>query len=201
MIRNQLQSRGINDERILHAFESVKRHEFVALEQRKRSYQDCPLPIGFGQTISQPYIVALMTQMLSPSSTEKILEVGTGSGYQSAILCHLCEKVYSIEIIPELHHAAKKLLGRLGYKNIHFKLGDGFAGWPQKAPFHGIIVTCAPKDIPAPLIEQLAEGGRLVIPVGKFWQELKLIKKISGKLVQSDGLPVRFVPMTGKAEE
>src|SRR3989338_2133518 len=173
----------------------VKRHLFVPLMHRRLSYGDHPLPIGEGQTISQPYIVALMTELLELKGGEKVLEIGTGSGYQAAILAELVKEVYSIEILEPLAERSQKLLKELGYENIKVKHADGFLGWPEYAPFDAIIVTCAPKVIPPALLKQLAEGGRLVIPVGSHWQELKLLKKIEGKIVSKSIIPVRFVPM------
>ncbi|HOJ39518.1 MAG TPA: protein-L-isoaspartate(D-aspartate) O-methyltransferase [bacterium] len=197
MVETQIKARGIADNRVLKAMEKVERHLFVPESLRSLAYEDYPLPIGEGQTISQPYIVALMTELLELKPSDRVLEVGTGSGYQAAILAELCQKVYTIEIIPALAERAEKLLRRLNYGNITVKCGDGFAGWKEFAPFDGIIVTCAPPAVPAPLIEQLSEGGRLVIPVGEEFQQLKLIRKVKGKLVEKDLIPVRFVPMTG----
>ncbi|MCX7699131.1 MAG: protein-L-isoaspartate(D-aspartate) O-methyltransferase, partial [Candidatus Goldbacteria bacterium] len=188
-------------QRVLSAMLKVERHKFVPVKFQKNAYDDNPLPIGYGQTISQPYIVALMTELLELKGNEKVLEIRTGSGYQAAILAELCKEVYTIEIIPELGKNAKKLLKELGYKNIKVKIGDGFVGWKEYAPYDGIIVTCAPKDIPQPLLEQLKEGGRLVIPVGDFYQELLLVKKINGKIIKQSIIPVIFVPMKGEAEK
>lgn len=201
MVETQIIARGVKDKRVLEAMLKVERHKFVPLNLQKYAYEDYPLEIGEGQTISQPYIVALMTELLELKGNEKVLEIGTGSGYQAAILAELCKKVYTIEIIPSLAENAKKLLKNLGYKNIKVKTGDGFYGWKEYAPFDGIIVTCAPSDIPKPLIDQLAEGGRMVIPVGDIYQELLLIKKEKGKLIRKSIIPVRFVPMTGEAQK
>ncbi|MCG2703207.1 MAG: protein-L-isoaspartate(D-aspartate) O-methyltransferase [Candidatus Omnitrophica bacterium] len=195
MVKDQIQARGIQDNRVLEAMRKVKRHLFVPWLHRDLAYMDSPLPIGEGQTISQPYIVALMTELLELKGNEKILEIGTGSGYQAAILAELGKEVYTIEILKPLTSRAEKLLKEMGYQNIHVKCADGFMGWPEQAPFDAIIVTCAPEEIPAPLIAQLAEGGRLVIPVGSQWQELKLLRKIEGKEVITSVIPVRFVPM------
>ncbi len=162
---------------------------------------DYSLDIGQGQTISQPYIVALMTELLELKGNEKILEIGTGSGYQAAILAEICKNVYTIEILPQLAKNAEKLLKKLGYKNIKVKTGDGFEGWKEYAPFDGIIVTCAPEKISQPLLEQLKDGGIMVIPVGDIYQELLQIKKGKGKIIKKSIIPVRFVPMTGKAKE
>lgn len=201
MVETQITARGIKDKRVLSAMLKVERHKFVPAKLQKNAYDDGPLPIGHEQTISQPYIVALMTELLGLTGNEKVLEIGTGSGYQAAVLAELCKEVYTIEIIPALGKNAEKLLNELGYKNIKVKIGDGFVGWKEYAPYDGIIVTCAPKDIPKPLLEQLKEGGRLVIPVGDFYQELLLVKKIDGKLIKQNIIPVLFVPMRGEAEK
>ena len=198
MVREQLMARGIHAEAVLEAFLRVPRHEFVNSALGLQTYSDGPLPIGEGQTISQPYIVALMTELLQLKGPEKVLEIGTGSGYQAAILAELAREVYTIEILPGLARRAQKLLTELGYKNIRVKCGDGYLGWPEFAPFDCIIVTCAAKDIPEPLIAQLAESGRLVIPEGEEYQELKLLTKIQGEIQQENIAPVRFVPMQRK---
>jgi protein-L-isoaspartate(D-aspartate) O-methyltransferase len=195
MVENQIKARGIKDLRVLDAMFKVKRHLFVPSNIRHLAYEDCPLPIGEGQTISQPYIVALMTELLALKGTERVLEIGTGSGYQAAILAELVKEVYTIEILEPLARQSEGLLKELNYKNIKVKFGDGFLGWPEFAPFDGIIVTCAPEKIPPPLLEQLAEGGRLVIPVGIYWQDLKLVRKIKDSIKEADIVPVRFVPM------
>ncbi|MFA4888550.1 MAG: protein-L-isoaspartate(D-aspartate) O-methyltransferase [Candidatus Omnitrophota bacterium] len=195
MITKQIQQRGIKDTSVLAAMRKVKRHLFVPSRYKPLAYTDGPLPIGMGQTISQPYIVALMTELLHLKGNEKVLEIGTGSGYQAAILAELAKEVYSIEILEPLARQAEKLLTELGHRNIYVKAGDGFLGWPEQAPFDAIIVTCAPEEIPGPLIDQLSEGGRLVIPVGVDAQNLKLVRKIEGKLITMDIIPVRFVPM------
>ncbi|HWR83181.1 MAG TPA: protein-L-isoaspartate(D-aspartate) O-methyltransferase [Candidatus Deferrimicrobium sp.] len=197
MIATQIEARGVADERVLAAMEKVERHLFVPDGTRSLAYADQPLPIGEGQTISQPYIVALMTELAQIDSSETVLEIGTGSGYQAAILGELCREVYSIEIVQPLADRAAKTLTELGYKNITVRHGDGYAGWPEHAPFDAVIVTCAPPTIPQPLIDQLADGGRLVSPVGTFWQELILIEKCGGLLTETSVIPVRFVPMTG----
>jgi len=198
----ELEADGIDDLRVLEALGAVPRHELVPEAFRAFSYENRPLPIGEEQTISQPYIVALMTQLAKIDRKDKVLEVGTGSGYQSAVLSQLCDEVYTIEIIESLGERAKRDLTRLGLsKNIHFRIGDGFAGWPEEAPFDAILVTAAPKEVPAPLETQLAEGGRLVIPVGDVYQNLRVLEKVDGKLVELHMIPVRFVPMTGKAQE
>ncbi len=198
MVETQIKARGVKDSRVLSAMLKVERHRFVPKEFHSSSYSDQPLPIGEGQTISQPYIVALMTELLELKGDEKVLEIGTGSGYQAAILAELAKEVYTIEIVEPLAISAKKLLQELGYQNIQVKVGDGYLGWPEVAPFDAIIVTCAPDHIPKPLIEQLKEGGRMVLPVGTYSQELKKIVKRSGKIETSDILPVIFVPMTGE---
>ena len=195
MIETQIKARGIKDERLLKAMFKVKRHLFVPARIQKLAYSDCPLPIGEKQTISQPYIVALMTELLSLDSDAKVLEIGTGSGYQAAILAELAKEVYTIEILEPLTRQAEKTLQDLGYENITVKCGDGYLGWVEYAPFDAIIVTCAPPSIPQVLIEQLAEGGRMVIPVGVHWQELKLLEKLNGRIKTTSIIPVRFVPM------
>lgn len=195
MVEEQIIARGVRDERVIQAMLKVERDQFVPENLRQFAYEDRPLPIGYGQTISQPYIVALMTSFLGLKGDEKVLEIGTGSGYQAAILAELTKEVYTIEIIPQLAKQAESRLKKLGYKNVKVKCGDGFEGWPEYAPFDCIIVTCAPEEIPPLLIQQLKEGGRMVIPVGKFWQELKLVVKENGKIKVKDIIPVRFVPM------
>jgi protein-L-isoaspartate(D-aspartate) O-methyltransferase len=200
MIQQQLTARGINDARVLAAMRKVPREEFVPPDSRAGSYEDGPLPIGYGQTISQPYIVAFMTEQLRPKPNDRVLEVGTGSGYQAAILAELVSEVYSIEIVEPLAKSAEAILQRLGYKNVHLKIGDGYKGWPEQGPFDAIIVTCAPDKVPQPLVDQLKDDGRMVIPVGdRFAQQLYLLEKKNGQLKQSATLPVRFVPMTSEA--
>ncbi|PYK19705.1 MAG: protein-L-isoaspartate(D-aspartate) O-methyltransferase [Verrucomicrobia bacterium] len=202
MVQQQLVTRGINDARVLAAMAKVPREEFVAPESRTASYEDGPLPIGYGQTISQPYIVAFMTEQLHPKLSDRVLEVGTGSGYQAAILAELVSEIYSIEIVQPLAKNAEATLQRLGYKNVHLKIGDGYQGWPEEGPFDAVIVTCAPDKVPQPLVDQLKDGGRMVIPVGdRFAQQLYLLEKKNGQLKQSATLPVRFVPMTSEAEK
>ncbi len=198
MVETQITPRGISDPAVLEALLTVPRHLFVPKDARSEAYADHPLAIGESQTISQPYIVALMTELLRLDSTSRVLEIGTGSGYQAAILGELAGEVYTIEIIKPLAKRSEELLDSLGYQNIHVRCGDGYAGWPKQAPFDAIIVTCAPPEVPQPLIEQLADGGRLVVPVGTLWQELVLFEKTEGKLSQSSVIPVRFVPMTGE---
>ncbi len=196
MVNEQIIARGVRTESVIKAMQKVERHLFVPEQYRNFAYSDRPLPIGEGQTISQPYIVALMTELLDLKKSDKVLEIGTGSGYQAAILAEICDSVYTIEIISSLGKQAQALLRELGYHNIHCKIGDGYLGWPEHAPYDGIIVTCAPSKIPQPLKEQLAEGGRMVIPVGAtYTQELVLVTKTKGKLIQKSVIPVRFVPM------
>ena len=197
MVETQIKARGVKDPRVLSALLKVERHRFVPEEYLGSAYSDQPLPIGEGQTISQPYIVALMTELLELRGNEKVLEIGTGSGYQAAVLAELAREVYTIEIIEPLALAAKNRLLELGYQNIKVKAGDGYSGWPEAAPFDAIIITCAPDHIPEPLVEQLKEGGRMVLPVGAYAQELKRIVKRSGKIETTDIIPVVFVPMTG----
>jgi protein-L-isoaspartate(D-aspartate) O-methyltransferase len=202
MVQQQLITRGIHDERVLAALAKVPREEFVPLESRAASYEDGPLPIGYGQTISQPYIVAFMTDQLRPKPSDRVLEIGTGSGYQAAILAELVSEIYSIEIVEPLAKTAEATLRRLGYKNVHVKVGDGYKGWPEHAPFDAITVTCAPDHVPKPLVDQLKEGGRMIIPVGGFGdQELYLLEKKNGQLQRRAVLPVRFVPMAGEASK
>jgi protein-L-isoaspartate(D-aspartate) O-methyltransferase len=179
----------------------VPRHLFVDPSQRGQAYEDHPLPIPGNQTISQPYIVAIMTELLDLQPGERVLEIGTGSGYQSAVLAHLAKDVHTIEIVPELARSAAARLKELGYQNVTVREGDGYRGWPERAPFDGIIVTAAPERIPQPLLDQLAPGGVMVIPVGGFFQELKVFRKSAdGRITEKDVLPVRFVPMTGEVE-
>jgi len=198
MVNEQILERGIIDDRILNAFRKVKRHLFVAPSYQDQAYGDFPLPIAEDQTISQPYIVAIMTSVIAPNFKKKVLEIGTGSGYQAAVLAELVREVYTIEIFPSLARTSEKLLRGQGYRNIHFRTGNGYLGWPEAAPFDGIIVTCAPDHIPAPLIEQLAVGGRLVIPIiySTTVQDLLLVEKLAnGKLKKTNLIPVLFVPM------
>jgi protein-L-isoaspartate(D-aspartate) O-methyltransferase len=199
MVQQQVMARGIHDERVLAAMAKVPREEFVPPDSRGASYEDGPLPIGYGQTISQPYIVAFMTEQLRSKPSDRVLEVGTGSGYQAAILAELVSEVYSIEIVEPLAKSAETTLQRLGCKNVHVKVGDGYKGWPEEGPFDAIIVTCAPDKVPQPLVDQLKDDGRMVIPVGdRFAQQLYLLEKKNGQLKQSATLPVRFVPMTSE---
>jgi protein-L-isoaspartate(D-aspartate) O-methyltransferase len=203
MVAEQLSGpgRNITNARVLRAMGKVPRHEFVAESLRSLAYQDCPLPIGNGQTISQPYIVAFMSEQLEPKPTDRVLEIGTGSGYQAAVLAELVAQVYTLEIIDDLAKRAAGDLKRLGYTNVQVRAGDGYKGWPEAAPFDAVIVTCAPEKVPQPLIEQLRDGGRMIIPVGPRWsQELLLLRKNGEKLERQAVLPVRFVPMTGQAQ-
>ena len=195
---DQVLAPEIQDPQVLAAMRTVPRHRFVPEDVRAHAYENRALPIGEDQTISQPFVVALMTQLLALKRGDRVLEIGTGSGYQAAILAELGGDVYSIEILEPLARRATATLAELGYGRVHLRVGDGYRGWPEAAPFRGILVTCAPDHIPAPLQEQLAEGGRLVIPVGpRGNQELVVVAKENGKLVQRDVVPVRFVPMTG----
>ena len=196
MVDRQIVSRGVNDERVIEAMRAVPRHEFVPQHSAQAAYEDHPLPVGEGQTISQPYIVALMTELCRLNGTEKVLEVGTGSGYQAAILAHLAEEVYSLEIVESLYKKALQKLDELGYTNIHMVLGNGFRGLPDKAPFDAILLTAAPPKIPKPLIRQLKDdGGRLVAPVGTFSQELVVLTKENGEVNTEHVTYVQFVPM------
>ena len=203
MVDEQLraEARGITNPAVLKAMATVPRHEFVPNRLRPYAYEDRPLPIGHGQTISQPYIVAFMTEKLQAQPDDRVLEIGTGSGYQAAILSGLVREVYSIEIVEALARWAASDLARLGYGNIRVRHGDGYQGWPEAAPFDAIIVTCAPDHVPQPLIDQLRDGGRIVIPVGEYGdQNLYLLRKRGAKLEREAILPVRFVPMTGSAD-
>lgn len=202
MVATQIEERGVTDARVLAAMRKVSRHHFVPLEMKDRAYADSPLPIGYGQTISQPFIVAFMTAALSLKGNEKVLEIGTGSGYQAAVFAELVKEVYSIEIVKPLGERAAKVLADAGYQNVRVRIGDGYRGWPEAAPFDAIMVTCAPDSIPQPLIDQLVEGGRMIIPVGREGapQELILLGKKAGRIEREKVLPVRFVPMTGEAQ-
>ena len=199
MVEEQLAARDIKEPRVLAAMREVPRHEFVPESHRGEAYEDRPLSIGFGQTISQPYIVAFMTEKLELKPTDRVLEIGTGSGYQAAVLARLVAEVYSIEIVEPLATRAAADLERLGFKNVKVKAGDGFAGWKEAAPFDAVIVTCAPDHVPEPLISQLKDGGRMMIPVGEEGgvQELYLLEKNGTEVRKKAVLPVRFVPMTG----
>ena len=200
MVRQQIETRGVKDSEVLAAMRSVPRHRFVPDDYREASYQDSPLPIGESQTISQPYIVALMSELLEISPGDKVLEIGTGSGYQAAVLAAMGVEVYTVEIRQGLCERAEVILSDLGYGNAHVRCGDGYGGWPDQAPFDGVIVTAAPDRIPEPLIDQLAVGGRMVIPLGDFYQQLMVIKKTDDGVEERSVIPVRFVPMTGEIE-
>jgi protein-L-isoaspartate(D-aspartate) O-methyltransferase len=198
MVRQQIEARGVTDARVLRAMSEVPRHEFVPEDYGALAYDDRPLPIGLGQTISQPYVVALMTALLAPEADDRILEVGTGSGYQAAVAAELVREVYSIELLPELAESASERLRRLGIDNVHVRTGDGYLGWPEHAPFDGILVTAGADHVPPPLVEQLAVGARMVIPVGdpEEDQVLRLIeKRPDGTIDTRDIVPVRFVPL------
>lgn len=197
MVEDQIVRRGVRDPVVLQAMRTVPRHLFVPEDQQAYAYGDHPLPIGHGQTISQPYIVAYMTEIIRPRPGMKALEIGTGSGYQAAVLAAVGAKVYTIEIIPQLAEFARRNLARAGYENIQIRVGDGYYGWPEEAPFDAIVVTAAAQHIPPPLIEQLAEGGRMIIPVGSqfFTQELVLVEKNEGRVKTRAVMPVRFVPL------
>jgi protein-L-isoaspartate(D-aspartate) O-methyltransferase len=200
MVEQQLAGpgRGLTNARVLAVMGRVPRHEFVPANVRSLAYADHPLPIGHGQTISQPFIVAFMTEKLDPKPTDKVLEIGTGSGYQAAVLAELAGKVYTIEIVEPLARRAETDLKRLGYTNVLVRAGDGYRGWPEAAPFDAVIVTCAPEHVPKPLVDQLKEGGRMIIPVGPAGdQELFVLQKQGGRVERRAVLPVRFVPMTG----
>ena len=198
---DEIRARGVTDPAVLAAVAAVPRHLFVPEGERLGAYEDRPLPIGSGQTISQPYIVALMTSLLGVQPGDRVLEVGTGSGYQAAVLSRLAGEVYSVEILKPLAERARRTLAELGYRNVHIRNGDGYKGWPAVAPFDGIIVTAAPPRIPEPLLQQLKTGGKLVIPVGNTYQDLiVLTKRKDGGFDRSNVLPVRFVPMTGEAQ-
>lgn len=202
LVEDRIASAGVKDSRVLDAIRNTERHEFVPKSQRERAYLDMALPIGGSQTISSPFTVASMTEAIEPEPTDKVLEIGTGSGYQAAVLSPLVEHVYSIEIVDELGRKAAETLSRLGYENVSTRIGDGFLGWPDAAPFDKIIVTCSPESVPLPLIEQLREGGLMIIPVGQRYQQtLYRMQKVDGKLVRQALHPTLFVPMTGEAEE
>jgi protein-L-isoaspartate(D-aspartate) O-methyltransferase len=200
MVDEQLRGRDIDDEAVLSAMAAVPRHEFVSASLSDLAYDDRPLPIGHGQTISQPYVVALMSQLADIEPGERVLEIGTGSGYQAAVLAELGADVASIEIVPALGHAAEAALARLGYTGVSVRIGDGYQGWADKAPFDAILLTAAPQEIPAPLLDQLADGGRLVAPVGGHEQELIVVTRSGVHFERRTVAPVRFVPMTGRAQ-
>ena len=195
MVERQIRNRGVKDERVLKAMKETPRHLFVPEGAVNQAYDDHPLFIGHGQTISQPYIVALMSEVLELKPEDRVLEIGTGSGYQAAVLSVLVNEVYTIEIIEELGESARERLAKLGYDNVEVRVGDGYLGWPEKAPFDAVIVTAAPETVPQTLVEQLAEGGRMVLPVGSFHQELILLTKKNGTIQREYITAVRFVPM------
>ncbi len=198
MVDRQLRARGLSDERVLGAMARVPRHRFVLPADRALAYADSPLSIGLDQTISQPYIVGYMADAVDLQPTDRVLEIGTGSGYQAAVLAELVAQVYTIEIIPELAARARDTLTELGYTNIDVRTGNGYLGWPEQAPFDAIVVTAAPDAIPPALVEQLAVGGRMAIPVGDRFQEMVIVTKATDGIVETTTFPVRFVPMTGK---
>jgi protein-L-isoaspartate(D-aspartate) O-methyltransferase len=201
MVESQIEARGVRDPRTLAAMRKVPRHLFVPPAQAGQAYADHPLPIGHGQTISQPYIVAFMTEALGLAGGETVLEVGTGSGYQAAVLAQIAARVHTIEIVAPLAEEAARLLNRLGHANVEVRAGDGYLGWPEAAPFDAIMVTAAAPRIPEPLKAQLKDGGRLVLPVGDEWQELVVVTRRGDRFEERQVLPVRFVPMTGKVRQ
>jgi protein-L-isoaspartate(D-aspartate) O-methyltransferase len=202
MVRKQIENRGVIDPAVLAAMRAVPRHRFVPPEYRGQAYADYPLPIGEDQTISQPYIVAVMTELLRLGPEDRVLEIGTGSGYQAAVLGEIAAEVYSIEIVPSLGERARAVLAELGYDNVHVRVGDGYRGWPTRAPFDAVIVTAAPAKVPQPLLDQLAPGGRLVVPEGEGIQQLVLYLRRDGpdgpRFERKPLMGVRFVPMTGE---
>jgi protein-L-isoaspartate(D-aspartate) O-methyltransferase len=198
MVTNQIEARGINDQKVLNAMKKVPRHLFVPSQYESFAYDDRPMPIGHGQTISQPFIVGFMTQAINPTEYSKVLEIGTGSGYQAAVLAEIVDKVYTLEIVDALAEESAKRLKNLGYKNVFAKRSDGYHGWSKYAPFDAIVVTAAAEDVPPPLFEQLKEGGKMVIPIGPVFsvQSMVLITKKNGKMKRQDLFGVRFVPFT-----
>jgi protein-L-isoaspartate(D-aspartate) O-methyltransferase len=200
MVNQQLVTRGVQDIRVLEAMRKVPRERFVRKEDVELSFYDGPLSIGCGQTISQPYIVAYMTEVLEIGPSDRVLEIGTGSGYQTAVLAEVAAEVYTIEIVEELAGRAKALLEELGYTNIHYKAGDGSLGWPEHAPFDAIMVTAAPAHLPDSLVEQLTDGGRMIVPVGRYEQYLELVTKSGDEIKKRGLIGVRFVPMTGRVQ-
>jgi protein-L-isoaspartate(D-aspartate) O-methyltransferase len=202
MVEEQIRRRGIHDSKVLEAVEKVPRHRFIPEGQRGEAYADHPLPIGYGQTISQPYIVALMTSLLGIRPGARVLEIGTGSGYQAAVVSRIAGEVYTMEIVSPLGERARRTLSELGYDNVHVRIGDGYKGWPDRAPFDAILVTAAPPIVPEPLLVQLKVGGRLVLPVGDYFQNLTVFtKRRDGSFEKETVLPVRFVPMTGEVQQ
>jgi protein-L-isoaspartate(D-aspartate) O-methyltransferase len=198
MVEQQLRARDITSARVLDAMRKVPRHLFIPDDHGRDAYGDFPVPIGYGQTISQPYIVAFMTQALDVRPTDRVLEIGTGSGYQAAVLAELVKEVYTIEIVEPLAARARETLTSLGYRNVHVRAGNGYLGWPEQAPFDRVIVTAAPEEVPPALVDQLEAGGVMAIPVGDVWQELRILRKTAKGMETLETLPVRFVPMTGK---
>ncbi len=196
MVESQIRSRGIHDPRVLAAMERVPRHRFVRAADIDAAYGDHPIDVGYAQTISQPYIVGYMTEQLTLPTGGRVLEIGTGSGYQTAVLAEIAADVYSIEIVPELAEQSRRLLKEMGYTNVHVRFGDGYVGWKEQAPFDAVIVTAAPDHLPQPLVGQLAMGGRLAVPVGRFDQDLIVYVKTPEGLEEQSRLPVRFVPLT-----
>ncbi len=202
MVAEYIERAGVHNPRVLDAMRKVPRHEFVLPALKSKAYTDAAWSIGHKQTISPPFVVAYMTETLDPQPTDRVLEIGTGSGYQAAVLSHLVKEVFSIEIVEPLGHAAARRLKRLGYKNVKTKVGDGYLGWPEYAPFDKIIVTCSPESVPKPLVDQLKEGGKMVIPVGeRYRQDIYLMEKKDGKLIRKQLIPTLFVPMTGRSEK
>ena len=200
MVERQIRARDISAPAVLDALAAVPRHRFVPEALAPRAYEDTPLPIGYDQTISQPYVVAFMTEAAALTPDAKVLDIGTGSGYQAAVLAEIVSRVYSIEIVPELADRSRRLLADLGYGNVEVRTGDGYRGWPDEAPFDAIVVAAAPDHVPPALVEQLAVGARLVIPVGRFTQEILIVTKTAEGSTTEAVLPVRFVPMTGEAQ-
>jgi protein-L-isoaspartate(D-aspartate) O-methyltransferase len=201
MVERQIAARGIEDERVLAAMREVLRHRFVPEERAELAYADHPLPIGYEQTISQPYVFAFMSAALELQGDEKVLEIGTGSGYQAAVLAKLAKEVYSIEIVEELADRARETLRGEGFDEIHLRTGDGYRGWPEAAPFDAIMLTAAPDHVPQPLLDQLAVGGRMILPVGRGFQDLVILEKTESGVERRRLVPVRFVPMTGEAQQ
>jgi len=202
MVKEDVAGEGISNRLVLHAINTVKRHEFVPSRLFREAYIDKALPIGYQQTISPPFVVAYMTEALDPKPTDKVLEIGTGSGYQAAVLAEIVKEVYSIEIVPQLSREASRRLKKLGYDNVHTLAGDGYKGWPEHAPFDRIIVTCSPESVPQPLVDQLREGGRMIVPLGQRYQQVfYLFEKKNGKLIPERLIPTLFVPMTGQSED
>jgi protein-L-isoaspartate(D-aspartate) O-methyltransferase len=198
MVSRQIEARGVEDPRVLAAMRKVPRHLFVPEHLRSSAYDDSPLPIGSGQTISQPYIVAYMTETLQIEPHHRVLEIGTGSGYQAAVLAEVAGEVYTIEIVEELGERARATLKELGYTNVHVRIGDGYGGWPEHAPFDRVMVTAAPESVPQPLVDQLAVGGRLIIPVGTYDQWIRVLTRTPDRVVEETTIPVRFVPLVRK---